>query len=122
MKYFWLIFPWCVVAVLLYIMFSNADQYTEQEKDHLRKQVEYKKSFDSLQARYDLKGLHASRLEAELLTARGEVERSEKELTKAQRNYERFKIEIKGIIEGYNNYQLDSSFRALYPVPDSLRR
>lgn len=116
-----------IILAILFILFGVWYVFKPVPKSENEIRLEAKSkvledSVKTLQSLYDLEGLKNKRLTAELVKHRAVVKRlegSNNELLKRERYA---KIENKRLIERYNNYQLDSAFMSMYPVPDSLHR
>ena len=112
-----------LVLVLGYFLLSNKNAKTDLKtlEDKNRKDKDSLTTlFNRTQRSYALKEKQLEALEGELLTEKGKVKRSEQKLSEVLKRERHAQIENKKVFR-YSNFQLDSSFRVLFPVPDSLR-
>lgn len=93
---------------------SDSEQQLIQDKEKLQQE------FSKIEEKYKIKEKELAYKEAELLKAKVVVKRSEEKLSELLKRERYAQIENKRLIERYSNYQLDSAFMALYPVPDSV--
>lgn len=76
--------------------------------------------YNRIERRSELTEVKLKAKEAELSQQRDKVKRSEQRLNELLKRERYAQIENKRLIQAYTNYQLDSAFMAMYPVPDDV--